>query len=112
MNYEIECQLCPDGRKGLYIGETSRNLYTRSREHISNYRTGLVTSFIVKNQNIAHEGEEADYRAKVTASTRDCLTRQVREAVLIRRSQVEILNGKSEWHQPALYRVQHDVGRG
>ena len=112
VNYEIECQLCPNGRKSVYIGETSRNLYTRSKEHISRFRTGLVTSFIVKHQNSAHQGEEADYRAKVTASTRDCLTRQVREAVLIRRSEVEILNGKSEWHQPALYRVQHEVERG
>ena len=66
----------------------------------------------MKHQNTAHQGEEADYRAKVTASTRDCLIRQVREAVLIRRSEVAILNGKSEWHQPALYRVQHEVERG
>ena len=59
-----------------------------------------------------HRGEEPDYKAKVTANTRDCLTRQIREAVLIRRSQVEVLNSKSEWHQPALYRVQHEVERG
>ena len=57
-------------------------------------------------------GEEADFKAKVTASTRDCLTRQVREAVLIRRSQVEVLNGKTEWHQPALFRVQSEIERG
>jgi hypothetical protein len=34
--------------------------------------------------------------------TRDCLTRQVRQAVLIRRSQVPVVNGKSEWRQSAL----------
>ena len=112
MNYEIECQLCPDGRKGLYIGETSRNLYTRSKEHVSRFRSGLVTSFIVKHQNNAHNGEEADYRAKVTASTRDCLTRQVKEAVLIRRRNREVLNSKTEWHQPALFRVQNEIERG
>ena len=43
---------------------------------------------------------------------RDCLTRQVREAVLIRRSQVQVLNSKSEWHQPALFRVQQEIERG
>ena len=71
-----------------------------------------MTSFIVKHQTNTHQGEEAAYKAKVTASTRDCLTRQVREAVLIRRSQVTVLIGKFEWHQPALYRVQHEVERG
>ena len=59
-----------------------------------------------------HPGDEASFRAKVTARTRDCLTRQVREAVLIRRSQVPVLNSKTEWHQPALYRIQNEVERG
>ena len=59
-----------------------------------------------------HQGEEAVFMAKVTTRTRDCLTRQVREAVLIRRSQVPVLNGKTEWHQPALYRIQQEVERG
>ena len=52
------------------------------------------------------------FRAKVTARTRDCLTRRVREAVLIRRSQSPILNSKSEWHQPGLFTVQQEVERG
>ena len=67
---------------------------------------------MIKHQNNKHNGEEPDYRAKVTARTRDCLTRQVREAVLIRRSQVPVLNEKSEWHQPPLFRVQQEVERG
>ena len=112
MNYELECMLCPDQNKSVYIGESSRNLYTRSREHLSNYRSGLSTSFMAKHQSHAHGGQEPLYKAKVIASTRDCLSRQVREAVLIRRSQKNILNGKSEWHQPALYRVQHEVEQG
>ena len=67
---------------------------------------------MAKHQQSAYGGEEPTFRARVTASTRDCLSRQVREAVLIRRSDKNILNGKSEWHQPALYRVQHDVEQG
>ena len=112
INYEIECELCPDGEKGVYIGESSRNLYTRSKEHLSRHRTGALTSFMVKHQASAHQGEDASYKARVTASTKDCLTRQVREAVLIRRSRVPVLNGKTEWHQPALYRVQSEIERG
>ena len=69
--YEIECQLCPDGRKQVYIGESSRNLYTRSLEHMSRYRGGKLRSFMVKHQNSEHQGEVAMYKAKVIANTRD-----------------------------------------
>ena len=112
INYEIECQLCPDGQRAKYIGESSRNLYTRSQEHMNNFRSGSQSSFILKHQNKDHGGAEPDYKAKVVARTRDCLTRQVREAVMIRRCPVQILNGKAEWHQPPLYRVQHEMERG
>ena len=67
---------------------------------------------MAKHQTTAHQGQEASYKAKVTASTMDCLTRQVREAVLIRRSTVPVLNGKTEWHQPALFRIQSEIERG
>ena len=103
---------CPEGERGVYIGESSRNLYTRSHEHLSKYKSGKITSFMVKHQNMEHQGDEASFRAKVTTRTRDCLTRQVRGAVLIRRSQVPVLNSKTEWHQPALYRIQNEVERG
>ena len=112
VNYQIECQLCPDDQKEVYIGESSRNLFTRSLEHVNNFRSGLQSSFMLKHQNDKHSGEEPNFKASVTARTRDCLARQVREAVLIRRSQVPVLNGKSEWHQPALFRVQHEMERG
>ena len=49
--------------------------------------------------------------AGVTVCTRDCLSRQVREAVLFRRSNHNVLNSKSGWHQPVLYRVQQEIVR-
>ena len=61
---------------------------------MSRYRTGTARSFMAKHQAAVHQAEDAKYEVRVTASTRDCLTRQVREAVLIRRSQVNVLNGK------------------
>jgi hypothetical protein len=112
VNYELECQLCPDGEREVYIGESSRNSYTRCKEHLARYRSGKGTSFILKHKATAHQDEEPLYKAKVTASTRDCLTRQVREAVLIRRSSRPVLNSKTEWHQPALFRVQSEIERG
>ena len=38
ITYEFECQLCPPDQKSLYIGESSRNLYTRGKEHVDRYR--------------------------------------------------------------------------
>ena len=98
--------------QSLYLGESARNLYTRGAEHMGNYRTGNKKSFMKKHQDSEHQGQVGDYTAKVTARTRDCLTRQVREAVLIRRCQVPVLNSKTEWHQPALYRIQNEIFRG
>ena len=75
INYEIECQLCPYGERGVYIGESSRNMYTRSKEHLTSFNSKLQSSFILNHQNSKHMGEEPNYKAKVTAMTRDCLTR-------------------------------------
>ena len=112
IQYEIECQLCPPDYRSLYIGESSRNLYTRAKEHMNNYRRRTPKSFMLKHQNKKHNGAEGNYKAKVTGGYRDCLSRQVSEGVSIRRCEVEVLNGKTEWHQPPLWRVQNEILRG
>ena len=112
VNYAVECQLCPAGAKSLYLGESSRNLYSRCIEHEDRYRTGSDKSFMLKHQSKEHHGEAGQYTAKVTASTRDCLTRQVREAVEIRRCKVQVLNSKTEWHQPPLFQIQNEIYQG
>ena len=35
-----------------------------------------------------------------------------REAVEIRRSQVPVVNGNTEWHQPPLWQIQNEIYRG
>ena len=110
VNYVIECQLCPENNKATYIGETARNLYTRGKEHLYAYSTNK-DSFIRKHMEESHNGIEAKMTAKVTHNNQDCLTRQVREGVLIRRHNSTLLNTKSEWFQPAVYRVQSEIVR-
>jgi hypothetical protein len=112
VNYQVECQLCPPGKRGLYIGETARNLFTRGAEHEDRYKANDAKSFMHKHQMKEHDGTPGNYIAKVTGSANDCLTRQVREAVHIRRCQVQVLNSKTEWHQPALFRIQNEILRG
>ena len=49
----------------------------------------------------------------VTGTFRDCLSRQVSEGVQIRRCAgfTNIMNSKSEWHQPVLWRVISEIER-
>ena len=112
IEYQFECQLCPPGDQAVYIGETSRNLFTRALEHTANYRNRKRNSFMNKHQTNKHNNEEANFKAKVTGSFKDCLTRQVSEGVSIRRCNVEVLNMKTEWHQPPLWRVQSELYSG
>ena len=109
----MECKLCPESDPTTYIGETSRNLYTRAKEHVDKCEgRNKEDSFMWTHQEEKHNGAEPDFKASVTHSFRDCLSRQVSEAVYIRRSEKTVLNSKSEWHQPALFRVQSEILRG
>ena len=47
VQYSMLCQLCPEGGETEYIGETSRNLYTRASEHISNYQARKSDSWML-----------------------------------------------------------------
>ena len=81
-------------------------------EHSSNYAKKTPKSFMQKHQTRRHHGEPGSYAARVTGSYTDCLSRQVSEGVRIRRCNVEVLNSKTEWHQPPLWRVQNEIYRG
>ena len=120
IGYQMECVPCNEAAtrtnkqrdRTTYIGETSRNLYTRGREHINKYESRNEDSFMRQHQEEQHNCQPADFTAKVTGSYQDCLTRQVAEGVAIRRSQTAVLNSKSEWHQPALWKVRSEIERG
>ena len=93
----------------MYIGETSKNLYTRTIQHVQNKKEG--ESFMSKHFEEEHGGEQKKFKAKVTHTNRDCLTRQIREGILIRRTTKPLLNSRTEWFQPPLFRVHSEVVR-
>ena len=70
-----------------------------------------MDSFIKKHQEEEHAGLPAEFGAKVTGMFKDCLSRQISEGVSLRRSNERVLNSKSEWHQPPLWRVQNELVR-
>ena len=115
INYEIECQLCPEGERPVYIGETSRNIYTRAKEHVSSEHRKLgeeeESSFIRKHMEQHHQGMESKLRAKVTRTNKDSFSRQIREGVFIRRSEKVTMNSKAEWFQPPIFQVRSEIVR-
>ena len=112
VTYEIECGLCHETDKSIYVGETSRNLYTRGLEHLKKYESGKIDSFLMKHQVEKHDGSAAVCTAKVTNKFKDCLSRQVAEGVEMRRCQANLMNTKTEWHQPPIWRIQSEILRG
>ena len=114
INYEIECQLCPEERRPVYIGESSRNLYTRAKEHVADGRregTAEETGFMARHMKEHHENVESHFKARVTKTNKDSFSRQIREGVMIRRAGREIMNSKSEWFQPPIYHIRNEIIR-
>ena len=117
VNYEIECQLCPEGQRPVYIGETARNLYTRAKEHMDGGKRKRTdeeedgTSFVRKHMDLCHKGSESKFKARVTKANTDSFSRQIREGVLIRRCEKSMLNSKSEWFQPPIFQIRSEIIR-
>jgi hypothetical protein len=65
-----------------------------------------------KHQHESQNRQLAAFKTRVTGSFKDYLTRQVDEEVAIRRGKTEVLNSKSEWHQPSLWKVRNEIERG
>ena len=84
---------------------------SEEKEHVDKSKKGGEDSFMVKHQQEKHTGQPPNFTGEVVGAFRDCLSRQVSEGVCIRRSKANIMNSKSEWHQPALWRVRSEIER-
>ena len=69
----------------LYVGETSRSVYERSKEHWGAWRNRTEKSHIWKHQVEAHEGAAPKFYMRVVKYYKSALSRQIGEAVRIRR---------------------------
>ena len=97
--YENFCVRCNPSAKGkeevkelnsevpsIYVGESSRSLMERTREHWGAYRNGNSESHIRKHYLLHHDGEgDPEFVFKVVSQHSTALARQTREAVRIRR---------------------------
>ena len=118
----------------MYEGETSRTLYTRASQHTDDYTSNLPgrkvkgkASWMWNHVGERHGGRgssnpEKDIQFRLMGKFRDCLSRQLDEAVRLEMIEkhgrvlgdrgerrggkvVEILNSRGEYFQPKI--VQH-----
>ena len=79
--YENICTSCVPGATGrrpvedipgdkavLYVGETSRSILERSREHWDGYKKQKQDNHIWKHQMMEHNGEQANFTMRVVGS--------------------------------------------
>ena len=130
--YESKCKVCnpttslaedghddqPAGRvqtsrEGIYVGESSRSLHERALEHVRDAQSFSAKSHIVKHWMNSHPSlpEPPEVEFSVTGMFRDCLTRQISEALRINLSKDMLLNSKGEYGGNSVSRltVQEDA---
>ena len=122
--YESICTKCNPGatRPGplvtanktvpsVYVGESSRSVYERAGEHWNAYKNRKPDSHIWKHHLVHHEGVgEPEMTFKVVGCFRSALSRQIFEAVRIRRRGANVLNSKGEYNRSKIHRLTIDKG--
>ena len=111
--YNYECDKkdsCPDS---TYDGQSSKNLYTRSLNHDYKNDKKHKDSFMHLHQEKSHNNENEKFKLSVTRFYRnDRLSCEIAEAVILRQRTGEILNMKSEFHNPPIVKVTRNIQRG
>ena len=114
------CVLCEaKGVKTEYRGETGYSARHRFEEHRDSILNNVTSNAFAKHLSIFHPeniGNVSAFRFRSVRTFKKCLERQVSEGVSIANTDAKyLMNGRSEWHQPALPRVTHTKeprGRG
>ena len=97
----------------MYVGESSRSIEEHAQEHWGAARRKEEKSHMHKHQQMEHNGAEPEFIFKVISSHKTALSRQVKEAVRIRRrgGATNILNSRAEFnrcHIPRLVVEEED----
>ena len=106
--YEWTCREC----SAKYIGETSRNFYTRSIEHISKNNNKAAESFMYNHQKDHHNDQPPNFKVRVLKSFQEALSRQVYEGTYIRNIQGEKLNTNLDYYGASTYHMRKEVLHG
>ena len=122
--YQSSCEIChPPGREkesakkkesgaGTYTGETSRSMFERVREHFDAKESLKKDSHMVKHWFTSHPTLDIalPFRFKIIGKYKDCLTRQLKEAVILGKKP-DSLNSKGEFGGGSIPRLTIEPDR-
>ena len=108
VNYAIKCVGC----ERTYHGETSRNGFSRGKEHLQELDGQAASSVMWRHCRERHGGTIQDFTMDITGNYRnDAMLRQIAEAVRIDNTpRGKLLNNKTEWNYVQFPRVLVDNG--
>ena len=112
VHYSGQCLLCEEsGIVSKYDGESGRNGYWRcTKFHKKEIIENKESNAFAKHLQLFHPeriGDPSVFKLKVESTFSKPLERQVTEGIAITNSTANnIMNSKSEYHQPAVPRVQ------
>ena len=101
-------KLCQEDGKGIYVGESSRSLFERAKEHQADRDANSEDSHQVKHWLLDHPELLAPpkFNFSVIKTFQDPLSRQLSEAVRIELRGENILNYKSEFNRCKVPRLR------
>ena len=118
--YETKCLVCNPsegkedgvnrkkaGRNGIYYGESSRSFHERMVEHVRDADKFSSKSHIIKHWMLSHQDldQRPPFAFKVINKYKDCLSRQIGEAIKIHHKTDNVLNSKCEYLSNCLTRL-------
>ena len=77
--YKLSCENCGS----IYVGETSRSVYNRVKEHNAGHLNQAKDNALWKHSASQHEGIHQRYKCEVVSKHREPLERQITEWVEI-----------------------------
>ena len=94
-------------REGIYIGETSPSLHERALEHVRDAKSFSPKFHIIKHwmTSNAELSSPPVMEFSITSRYKDCLSRQIGEALRINYSKDVILNSKGEYMTNTISRL-------
>ena len=100
VGYRIVCTLCQaNGTVASYYGESGRNMFTRGKEHLREFKAGISSNCMVIHSRRYHQSsKELIFRMEPSGLFNTPLDRQLDESMRIRFSSADIImNSGAEW---------------
>ena len=110
-NYSATCTECEANNiKSIYYGETGKSgAYRVQKGHQTDIKNKNIKNALAKHLHNDHpdkEGDQTVFKYKIESTDKSCLQRQVREGANLAASDADnILNSRTEYHQPSLQRI-------